>query len=199
MLHPNTAVRRPRETFRQLAGTTGHYWTKQDEADSVAATEPFTGSGRHPWRGRSRDRSRGAIGAEQEASTPWPSCASGSARASIGTMKNRMAHLRWWAERIGRPGVLRSNGALGIANCEYVTNEDKSVVIAPDKLALVKDEHVALALRLEADFGLRREEAIKFAPSRDDRGDRIRLKGSTTKHAARTARIATYMHRQRSS
>ena len=73
------------------------------------------------------------------------------------------------------------NGALGIANREYVTNEDKSVVLDLDKLALVKDPHVAMALRLEAAFGLRREEAIKFTPSRDDRGDRIRLKGSTTK------------------
>ena len=34
---------------------------------------------------------------------------------------------------------------------------------------------------LEAAFGLRREEALKFTPARDDRGDRIRLKGSTTK------------------
>ena len=100
---------------------------------------------------------------------------------SIGTMKNRTAHVRWWAARIGRPAVVPSNGALGIANREYVTNEDKSVVLEPDKLALVKDAHVAMALRLEAEFGLRREEAIKFTPSRDDRGDRIRLKGSTTK------------------
>ena len=100
---------------------------------------------------------------------------------STGTMKNRTAHLRWWAERIGRPAVVPSNGALGIANREYVTNEDKSVVVDPDKLTLVKDEHVVMALRMEAEFGLRREEAIKFTPSRDDRGDRIRLKGSTTK------------------
>ena len=50
-----------------------------------------------------------------------------------------------------------------------------------DKLSLVNDTHVAMALRLEAAFGLRREEAIKFTPARDDRGDRIRLKGSTTK------------------
>jgi len=98
-----------------------------------------------------------------------------------GTMKNRTAHLRWWAERIGRPAVVPSNGELGIANREYVTNEDRSVLLDPDKLALVKDEHVVMALRMEAEFGLRREEAIKFTPSRDDRGDRIRLKGSTTK------------------
>ena len=100
---------------------------------------------------------------------------------SVGTMKNRMAHVRWWAHRIGRPGVVPSNGALGIANREYVTNKDKSVVLDPDKLALVKDAHVAMALRLEEAFGLRREEAIKFTPARDDRGDRVRLKGSTTK------------------
>ena len=100
---------------------------------------------------------------------------------SVGTMKNRMAHIRWWANRIGRRAVVPSNGALGIGNREYVTNEDKSQVLEPEKLALVKDAHVAMALRLEAEFGLRREEAIKFTPARDDRGDRIRLKGSTTK------------------
>ena len=100
---------------------------------------------------------------------------------SVGTMKNRTAHLRWWAKHIGRPAVVPSNGALGIANREYVTNEDRSVALDPDKLALVTDPHVAVALRLEAAFGLRREEAIKFTPARDDRGDRIRLKGSTTK------------------
>ena len=100
---------------------------------------------------------------------------------SIGTMKNRTAHIRWWAKRIDRPGVVPPNGALGIANREYVTNEDKSVVLDPEKLALVTDPHVAVALRLEAAFGLRREEAIKFTPSRDDRGDRVRPKGSTTK------------------
>ena len=100
---------------------------------------------------------------------------------SVGTMKNRTAHVRWWAKRIGRPGVVPANGELGIANREYVTNEDRSVVLDPEKLALVKDVRVALALRLEAAFGLRREEAIKFTPGRDDRDDRIRLKGSTTK------------------
>ena len=100
---------------------------------------------------------------------------------SIGTMKNRTAHLRWWAKRIGRPGVVPANGELGIANREYVTDEGRSVVLDPEKLVLVKDAHVAMALRLEAAFGLRREEAIKFTPARDDRGDRIRLKGSTTK------------------
>ena len=100
---------------------------------------------------------------------------------SIGTMKNRTAHIRWWATRIARPGVVPANGELGIANREYVTNEDRSTVLDPEKLARVRDPHVAMALRLEAAFGLRREEAIKFTPARDDRGGCIRLKGATTK------------------
>lgn len=28
---------------------------------------------------------------------------------SVGTLKNRMAALRWWAKRIGRPGVVGTN------------------------------------------------------------------------------------------
>ncbi|MDE0444933.1 MAG: hypothetical protein OXL38_22850 [Gammaproteobacteria bacterium] len=30
---------------------------------------------------------------------------------SIGTMKNRMSHLRWWAKRIGKPNVVRADNA----------------------------------------------------------------------------------------
>ena len=100
---------------------------------------------------------------------------------SIGTMKNRTAHIRWWAKQIDRLGVVPANGELGIANREFVTNESRAVVLDPEKLARVNDPHVAMALRLEAAFGLRREEAIKFTPARDDRGACIRLKGSTTK------------------
>ena len=64
----------------------------------------------------------------------------------------------------------------------------RATAIAPDRLpgmarsaSWKEDDHVTMALRLQAEFGLRREEAIKFTPVRDDRGDRIRLKGSTTK------------------
>ena len=38
-----------------------------------------------------------------------------------------------------------------------------------------------MSLQLQATFGLRREEAIKFQPSYADRGDYIALKGSWTK------------------
>ena len=83
---------------------------------------------------------------------------------AVGTMKNRTAHIRWWAKRIDRSGVVPANGELGIANREYVTNENRSAVLDPEKLARVKDPYVAMVLRLEAAFGLRREEASSSRP-----------------------------------
>ena len=100
---------------------------------------------------------------------------------SVGTMKNRMAALRWWAEQIGRPGVVGSNADHQIEERKYVTNEDKSRRLDPDRLAQVGDDHVRMALSLQAAFGLRREEAIKFSPAYADRGEKIVLKASTTK------------------
>ena len=88
---------------------------------------------------------------------------------AVGTMKNRMSVLRWWAEHVGRPGVVGTNAAHGIGERRYVTNEDRSAVLDPEKLAGVKDEHVRMSLELQAAFGLRREEAIKFMPAYADR------------------------------
>ena len=103
-------------------------------------------------------------------------------RLSIGTIKNRMVHLRWWANRISKPNVVRPNNAsYGIGDRRYVTNEDKSCDLPPEKLARIEDEHVRMALRLEEAFGLRREEAIKFSPLYADRGPKVVLKASTTK------------------
>ena len=100
---------------------------------------------------------------------------------AAGTMKNRMSALRWWAEHIGRPGVVGTNAAHGIGERRYVTNEDRSRGLDPEKLARVKDPHVAMSLRLQAAFGLRREEAIKFTPAYADRGDRVRIMASWAK------------------
>ena len=101
---------------------------------------------------------------------------------STGTIRNRMSHLRWWAKRIGKPNVVRTdNASYGIGERKRVTNEDRSGDLPEDRLALVRDEHVCMALRLQEAFGLRREEAIKFSPSYADRGSKIVLKASWTK------------------
>ena len=102
-------------------------------------------------------------------------------RISDATVMNRMAHLRWWADRVGKGNLVKSNAEYGIHPRSHVSDGTKRRDLDPAKLARVKDPHLRMALRLQAAFGLRREEAIKFAPSYADRGDRIVVKGSTAK------------------
>lgn len=100
---------------------------------------------------------------------------------STGTLKNRMAHLRWWAEKVGKAGVIPGDNArLSIPERRFVTNEDKARRLG-DSLERVTDPYVRMSLVLQQAFGLRREESIKFQPSYADRGDWIVLKGSWTK------------------
>ncbi len=111
---------------------------------------------------------------------------------SAGTLKNRMAHLRWWAEKVGKAGILPADNAkLGIPERRYVTNESKAKELG-DRLDRVTDLHVRMSLRLQAAFGLRREESIKFQPRYADRGDHIAIKGSWAKGGRdRTVPITT--------
>ena len=101
---------------------------------------------------------------------------------AIGTIKNRMTALRWWAEKIGKDNVVaRSNAAYGIGHRTLVTNISKGQTLNPERLAAVADPFTAVSLRLQAAFGLRREESIKIVPSWADMGDTLRLKASWTK------------------
>src|SRR5690606_2466149 len=115
---------------------------------------------------------------------------------SFGTIKNRLSHLRWWAEKIGKSGILSAdNMQLGVAERRYVTNVSKARELGTN-LEQVTDVHVRMSLQLQATFGLRREEAIKFQPSYADRGDHIALKGSWTKGGReRTVPITTAKQR----
>jgi integrase len=111
---------------------------------------------------------------------------------SSGTLKNRLAHLRWWAEKVGKAGILPAdNTQLGIPERRYATHENKAKELG-DRLDRITDPHVRMSLRLQAAFGLRREESIKFQPNYADRGDHIALKGSWTKGGReRTVPITT--------
>ena len=111
---------------------------------------------------------------------------------SSGTIKNRLSHLRWWAEKIGKSGILPAdNTQLGVPERRYVTNISKAQKLGTG-LEQITDVHVRMSLQLQATFGLRREEAIKFQPSYADRGDHIALKGSWTKGGReRTVPITT--------
>ncbi|OJV55733.1 MAG: integrase [Burkholderiales bacterium 68-10] len=111
---------------------------------------------------------------------------------SSGTIKNRLSHLRWWAEKIGKSGILPAdNMQLGVAERRYVTNVSKARELGTG-LEQITDVHVRMSLQLQAAFGLRREEAIKLQPSYADRSDHIALKGSWTKGGReRTVPITT--------
>ena len=99
-----------------------------------------------------------------------------------GTVKNRMVSLRWWASKIGKPGLMRrDNDAYGIAHRTYVSKESKARSVTESELMKVKDQYVRMSLVLQREFGLRREEAIKFRPAYADRKDKIVLKPSWTK------------------
>lgn len=100
------------------------------------------------------------------------------------TLKNRMSHLRWWTEKIGKQNLIpRTNAELGIGRRKYVTNQSKAVQVADEALSKVKDERVRLSLELQRAFGLRREESIKFQPSyaMASGNDHIQLKASWCK------------------
>jgi hypothetical protein len=117
---------------------------------------------------------------------------------AAGTIKNRMAAVRWWARKVNRQNVVaRSNDHYGIPNRQFVTNISKAKSILEVDLAKVRDEHVRMSLELQQAFGLRREEAIKFIPAYADQGDHLTLKASWTKGGkARTLPIRTPEQRQ---
>lgn len=102
---------------------------------------------------------------------------------STGAIKNRMACLRWWAEKVGKQNVVASSNATYlIANREYSTNKDKSIKLTGGNLDKIENPYVKFSVRLQAEFGLRREEAMKFNASYADKGNLLSLKGSWCKN-----------------
>lgn len=109
-----------------------------------------------------------------------------SENLSASTMKNRLAGLRWLAEKIGNKGLVKSNDFYKIPDRVFVTNEDKAVTLdQANKNAL--SAHVLLSLEMQQAFGLRREESMKFsldyalAGHPIDKANMIRIKPSWSK------------------
>lgn len=122
--------------------------------------------------------------------------------ATTGTIKNRLAVLRWWAKKVGNSGAVKTNNELNIEKRVYVTNENKSISLKDLDLSKI-DENIAQSLRLQDAFGLRREESMKFQPvfaldgQTIDSAKYIRLKDSWTKGGRpRTIPISNENQRQ---
>lgn len=97
------------------------------------------------------------------------------------TIRNRLGWLRWWGEKVGKPGLMpRDNEAYGLAErARFNGNRAKRADDAT--LANIENQRVRLALKLEAAFGLRREEVLKMRPALADNGDRLALRASWCK------------------
>jgi hypothetical protein len=105
-----------------------------------------------------------------------------SRNLTAGAQKNYMVALRWICEKIGKPNLIaRSNDAMGIQKRSHLPTVSKGKDVVPDQLARITDPYIVLSLRLQAAFGLRREESMKFTPSFADHGDKIVLKASWCK------------------
>ena len=101
---------------------------------------------------------------------------------AVGTIKNRLAAVRWWARKVNRRGaVAQGNDFYGIPSRQMISSFSKAQTLSAAQLARITDRHVYLSLELQRAFGLRREEALKFRPNYADRGDRLVLKASWTK------------------
>jgi hypothetical protein len=117
---------------------------------------------------------------------------------SSGTIKNRMTTLRWVAQKVGKDNIVaRTNAAYAIPDRVYVTNISKARELAMDQLEQIRTLCIRISLRLQAAFGLRREESIKIVPSWADRGSALVLKDSWTKGGReREIPIRTLQQRQ---
>lgn len=101
---------------------------------------------------------------------------------SIGTRKNRLATIRWWAAKVNKQNVVaRDNDHYGLARRQYVTNASRVTSVSEEQLDSIKDPNTRLSLRLQQAFGMRREEAIKFQPSYAIKDDHLQLKSSWCK------------------
>lgn len=98
---------------------------------------------------------------------------------SSGTIKNRLSVLRRVTELTGREQVIKNNAEYYIAPRRYYTETSKAVhAVDFDR---IEDSYVRASLELQKEFGLRREEAIKFKPHQADEKLAVRLQGSWTK------------------
>ena len=101
---------------------------------------------------------------------------------SLGSAKNWCSQLRAFVRLIDRPYLVpRTNAELGFGKRVYVRSESKAVVLGAVHLERVTCPYVMASLKLQREFGLRREEGIKIHPHVADRGDKLVLEASWCK------------------
>ena len=98
---------------------------------------------------------------------------------AVGTIKNRLADLRFVSKVIGKTNIIKSNADYAIGSRTSVATLNKAIFNAD--FSKIQDQYLKLSLELQQAFGLRREECLKIIPSLADKGNKLWLKGSWTK------------------
>jgi len=115
-----------------------------------------------------------------------------------GTLNNRMAALRWWAEKVGQIGSFpKTNAEFGFPPRQRQTLLSKAEDLPLD-LSSIPDPYIQASLGLARWWGLRRKEALMIQPHRADEGDRLALHGSWCK-SGRPRTIALLTEAQQAS
>src|SRR5215472_727815 len=103
---------------------------------------------------------------------------------SAGTIKNRLADLRWWAEKVGKPAVLaHDNAHYGIPQRTFVSEQSKARLLPLEQLALVQDEHA----RCRCDY---RTRSVCGAKRRSSSNPPTPTAATTSASSRRGARVA---------
>ena len=103
---------------------------------------------------------------------------------SVGTIKNRMSHLRWMTEKLGTANIIPSNDELNIPKRVYIDHKDKSINLNEAQLEKISgdcSDYIKMSLRAQKLFGLRQEESLKICPFIADQGDKLFLMKSWCK------------------
>lgn len=97
------------------------------------------------------------------------------------TIKNRMSNLRWVAEKINRPYIIKDDN--GYYDIEGWVNDrsNKALPFTSESINTIRDKYVQSSAILIKAFGLRRKESIKICPKKADAGDKLKLRRSWCK------------------
>lgn len=99
------------------------------------------------------------------------------------TIRNRLAALRWCCAKVNRAWVIPArNTAFGLEPRTGIATISKAQELPADIVDQISDPYVAMSLRLQRAFGLRREEAIKIRPHQADHETLLKLQGSWCKN-----------------
>ncbi len=100
-------------------------------------------------------------------------------KLAVGTIKNRLAALRYLADVLQKLELVASNKVLQVGSRITSTRRNKACV-HPD-LSKITDPYVKASVELQRVFGLRREESLKIKPHLADQGNKLSLLGSWCK------------------